>query len=361
MYDMPTKTSDKSSDLVSVLYSHSGGKINLARIKLISHFIKALCIVQTVNFEKLANTFDTQAKPESSLRRIQRFIASFDFNPNFIAKLIFNLLPQKDDLMLTIDRTNWKFGSFDINIFMLGVAYQGVAFPLLFSMLPKRGNSNCAERIALMERFIALFGSDCIEAVMADREFVGEDWLEYLNRKRIRYYIRIRNNFKVFVPHKNKQVKAWHLFNQKDVNQFIYYPKIVKIGGCYCYISGCRIKDDFLIIISFYKPGQAQEYYKQRWQIETCFKALKSSGFNMENTHLQDGERVRKLLLPVMIAFVWAYKVGIYRHQKIPILIKTHGRKAKSIFKYGLDCINNTMLNTKNQCDMNIFYFLSCT
>jgi hypothetical protein len=32
MYDMPTKTSNKSNDLVSVLQSHLGGKINLARI-----------------------------------------------------------------------------------------------------------------------------------------------------------------------------------------------------------------------------------------------------------------------------------------------------------------------------------------
>jgi hypothetical protein len=83
--------------------------------------------------------------------------------------------------------------------------------------------------------------------------------------------------------------------------------------------------------------------------METCFKALKSSGFDIENTHLQDGERVQKLLLLVMIAFVWVYKVGIYRHQKIPIIIKAHGRKAKSIFKYGLDYINNMLLNTKNQ------------
>jgi hypothetical protein len=64
MRDMPTKISGKSKDLVSVLQSHLGGKINLARIKLICHFIKALCIVQTVSFEKLANAFDTQAKPE---------------------------------------------------------------------------------------------------------------------------------------------------------------------------------------------------------------------------------------------------------------------------------------------------------
>jgi hypothetical protein len=90
---------------------------------------------------------------------------------------------------------------------MLGIACQRVAFPLLFSMLPKKGDSNCAERITLMEGFIALSGSDCIGAIMADREFAGEDWFEYLNRKQIRYYIRIRNNFKVFLPHKTSRIK----------------------------------------------------------------------------------------------------------------------------------------------------------
>jgi hypothetical protein len=229
----------------------------------------ALCKVQSVSFEKLANAFDTTSRMESSLRRIQRFIASSDLNPDFIVRLIFCLLPNKDKLMLTIDRTNWKFGSVDINIFMLGIAYQGVAFPLLFSMLQKRGNSNCGERIALVERFIRLFGAQCIEAIMADREFIGEKWLGYLNGNQIRYYIRIRNNFKVFVPHKNEQIKAWHLFNVPDMNQFLYYPKVVQIKRVYCYISGCRIKDDFLIIVSFNKPQAAQDSYGQRWQLNS--------------------------------------------------------------------------------------------
>ena len=36
-----------------------------------------------------------------------------------------------------------------------------------------------------------------IELVMADREFVGSEWLEYLNAMGIHYHIRIRENFKV--------------------------------------------------------------------------------------------------------------------------------------------------------------------
>jgi len=249
---------------------------------------------------------------------------------------------------------------------MLGVVYKGVAFPLLFTMLDKRGNSNSQERIDLINRFIALFGKYVIDSVVADREFVGEQWLEFLNRNNIRYYIRIRNNFKVFLPHKNKEIKASHLFTRFKTDEFVYYNKIVRINGQLCYLSGCKLNDrkgkqDFLIIVSFNKPEKAQEHYKQRWQIEMCFKAMKSSGFDIEKTHLQDIQRIEKLILLVMIAFVWCYKVGIYLHQINPIKIKKHGRKAKSIFKNGLSFIANCLLNSENQNDNNIFRFLSCT
>ncbi|MFN6083596.1 MAG: transposase, partial [Fluviicola sp.] len=64
--------------------------------------------------------------------------------------------------------------------------------------------------------------------------------------------------------------------------------------------------------ISFSNPVIAKECYKKRWQIETMFKALKSSGFNIEKTHLQAIERVEKVVALVFIAFVWCYKVGIH-------------------------------------------------
>ncbi|WP_445956000.1 IS4 family transposase [Yeosuana sp.] len=361
-----TNAVTKNSELTSVLNTHFRGKVNLARVKLISHIIIALCKVQTVTFEKLSNAFDSKTSSESSLRRIQRFIASYSLDSDLVARLVFNLLPKQDKLILSIDRTNWKFGQANINIFMLGIVHKGVAFPLLFTMLDKRGNSNSRERIDLVNRFIHLFGKEAIDSIVADREFVGEQWLGFLNRNSIRYYIRIRNNFKVFLPHKNKEIKASHLFNRFRVNEFVYYNKIVRINGQLCYLSGCKLnnrkgKQDFLIIVSFNKPEKAQQDYKQRWQIEMCFKAMKSSGFDIEKTHLQDIQRIEKLVLLVMLAFVWCYKVGIYLHKICPIQIKKHGRKAKSIFKYGLSFIANTLLNAENQHNTNIFKFLSCT
>ncbi len=90
----------------------------------------------------------------------------------------------------------------------------------------------------------------------------------------------------------------------------------------------------FLIVVSFNKPEQALEYYAKRWQIETLFRGLKSSGFNLEDTHVTSLDRLEKLVMLVMIAFVWCYKVGDYIDSEIkPISIMSHGSRAISVFK----------------------------
>jgi hypothetical protein len=349
-----TSPESKSSQLCEVLQENlkkNNSVVNKSRLKLISMVITALCKVQTVSFNKLAIAFDNSSKAESSLRRIQRFIAEFDLCMDTIARLIFGLLPEKTNLKLVIDRTNWKFGKQNINILMLGVAYKNIAFPLMFKMLDKRGNSNSLERINLIKRFIRLFGKNCIDCIMADREFVGEEWIKFLNKENLSYYIRIRNNFKVFLPRKNTSIPVNWLFLGLKHGEIRHYPRIVIINKEYCYISATMThnrnnKPELLIIISFNKNEQSILNYKERWQIETCFRAMKSSGFDIEKTHLQDIKRIEKLLCLVMIAFVWCYKVGDYIDRFIKeIKIKKHGHRAKSIFKYGLEHIANILLN----------------
>jgi hypothetical protein len=92
------------------------------------------------------------------------------------------------------------------------------------------------------------------------------------------------------------------------------------------------------------------------------FKALKSSGFNLEDIHLKDADRIAKLVSMVFIAFIWCYKVGIYLDACVkPITIKKHVYRVKSLFKYGLEYIASILLKPKNQLDINIYRFLSCS
>ncbi len=340
--------------------------MNLARIKFFGLFICALCKVQTVCFEKIAAGFDSPARVDSSLRRIQRFIAEYLLDTKLIARFVFTLLPHHPPYRLTMDRTNWKFGSSNINILVLAVVYQGVAFPLLYKMLPKFGNSSTQERITIMEEFIGLFGSDCIECLLADREFVGEEWLGYLNHRRIQYHIRIRENFRVDIPKNGHHVKASWMFNHVKINQYAFYQGIVKVNGQLCYLSASRIKNrqgtpELQIIVSFNKPEESQSLYKERWQIESAFKALKSSGFNIEDTHLTDLDRINKLLALVLFAFTWAYLAGIFLDSLRPIKIKKHGRKAKSLFKYGLTYLASVLYSNDLDKFSECCKFLSCT
>lgn len=362
-----SKVSNEDTALFSVLKEHFCGHLNKARIKLISMFVLSLVKVQTVNFNRPAVAFDSRSKSDSSLRRIQRFFASFKVDIDLVSKIIYALIPKDAKHGLTMDRTKWKIGEKNINILVIGIVYEGLAFPVLFKMMDKFGNSNCAERIGIMEKYDTLFGFETVDYLVADREFIGEDWLAYLNRKQIRYHIRIRDNFKIFKTRSGNPIKAGWLFSGLKLGQFRHHNKIVYINNAACYISASVIKSktgkpEFQFLISFNNPSESKECYKKRWQIETMFKALKSSGFNIENTHLQDLERIEKLVALVFVAFVWCYKVGIYVDQfEQKIKIKKHGHRAKSLFKYGLDYIANILLNPQNQSNVDVFKFLSCT
>lgn len=362
-----TKVSSKNNNLVDILSHHFEKDMHLSRIKFLSQMIIALCKVQTVCFEKLALGFESESQSSSSLRRIQRFMASYVLNTNLIANMIFKLLPHEPPYVLTMDRTNWKFGQTNINILVVGIVYQGLAFPLVYTFMPKRGNSSTQERIDLINRYIHLFGKHTIKELLGDREFVGEQWLEYLNKERICYHLRIRNNFWVVDPRKQKRIKVNHLFNRLSINESYSIRKIYYVNNQLCYLSASRVKNkkgkpELQVIISFSKPETAIESYKQRWQIETAFRALKSSGFNITDTHLTDIRRIEKLLAIVLIAFLWAYKTGIYIHRKIKkIRMLKHGNRAKSIVKYGLEYIANILLNPYKLDSVKIENVLSCT
>ena len=358
-----TKVEDKYSALITNLCTHFPW--HLARIKFLACIIIAISKLHTVCFERLAEGFDSDALVLSRLRRIQRFFASFHLDSDLIAHFLFGLLPHKTNLRLSIDRTNWQFGKTDINIFMLSVCHDGMALPLLWTMLDKRGNSNSCERITLMERFIRLFGKDCIHDLVADREFIGDKWFSYLQCERIAFHIRVRENLWFNKPNGERLKMNW-IAQGLRLNEVYHHPKLLYLDNALVYVSAIRLKgNEYLIIASFNNQEQSIENYRDRWQIETMFKAFKTNGFNLEDTHLQVLERIDKLVAIVSIAFVWAYKVGLQKHlYEKPIPIKKHGRKAYSIFKYGMSVINNVLLNAcnnqKHQIN-SVCILLSCT
>lgn len=111
------------------------------------------------------------------------------------------------------------------------------------------------------------------------------------------------------------------------------------------------------------RSDQLIDNYAQRWGIETLFGIFKSRGFNLEDTHLIDSERLSRLFALLAIALCWAYRTGQWLSEHKPLTIKKHGRKAKSIFRDGFDYLRRLLLNLEQyETDFcRSLRFLSCT
>lgn len=165
---------------------------NRARISFIVAFVLALMKVTTVNLTKVAKALGGTAKKQANYRRIQRCFAGLAFDYNAWAERALRLVPVETDFVISIDRTNWRFGRFEINILMAGLGYQGTAYPWVWRLLAKTGSSNTAERTALIERLLSVLPAALIKAVVADREFIGKQWLITLDAYRFTVFASVR-------------------------------------------------------------------------------------------------------------------------------------------------------------------------
>lgn len=335
------------NELSNILNQHFN--FHKARADCIAQIIRAMLTVKTVNFAHLATAFITHVKTESSYKRIQRFFRYFCFEPSSIASMILSLFHLKDKKwVLILDRTNWKLGGSDINILMLSIAYKGISLPLMWSCLSKRGNSNTTERINLIKRILLMIGPQHIECLLGDREFVGADWLAWLEEHGIHFLFRIRNNSLI-----EGAIPVNEFFKKLSPKRKVKNGKTV-LWGIHLYLSTrwSYKGDELVTLISNRKFQDPFQIYRMRWEIETFFGCLKTRGFCLEDTHLTHLKRIERLLSVLVIAFCWSYRVGEEKNLELPIKKKSHGRKAKSIFRYGFDELRGIFLNIQSQADL---------
>jgi hypothetical protein len=334
-----------------------------ARVKFVAAFMLALITVKTVNLTEIASVFAGKAKTASKYKRLQRFFRGFELPLKNISEWVVKMLGLTEPWTLSLDRTNWKFGALDINLLVLGIVYQGVAYPIVWFALEKAGNSSTEERVAILEIFLQFFGKERLGNLVADREFVGKVWLQWLREKQIPFQLRVRNNFQV-TNARGQFVPVFKLFRGR-VNQTIVLPQARRMWGDEWYFSGCYLgSGEYLILVSPTPTTDAVEQYGKRWGIETLFAALKTRGFCLEQTHITDPARLERLLALLALTFCVCHQLGEWQHQQKPLKLKKHGRAPVSLFRIGFDALRSTIatfgsFNVKTWQKM--LQVLSCT
>jgi len=309
------------------------------RVSFFGNLISSIIRSRSVNMQKVAENIEGEAKTESNYRRIQRLFKGQDIDFDMTARLLSSVLPDNEKWILSMDRTNWKLGQSNVNLLVLAVAYKGMAIPLMWKFLTKdeasegkRGNSNFKERQQLMEKFIELFGVKRIETLTADREFIGKEWFDWLNKENIPFVIRIRNN-SVINEDEFDSRSVDKLFNHVRKNEFCAFGQ-TELFDTKLHLGGIRASksDEALILVSNRSMDKKTiSTYRKRWEIETMFGALKSKGFNFEESKISEEKKVEKLMAFLSISFIWSILAGDSRLEKEPIANKKNETAAQTL------------------------------
>lgn len=335
-----TSTEQLNSIITKNFQLHKNNSVTIADLMI------GMWIARTVNLGQLAN-YSSRAgtmHKDHIYRGYQSLIHKFKLTQEQLATGILKMfgLLANCQILLALDRTNWKYGQEDINLLVLSVVVNGCGIPLFWVELDSKGNSDTEERKNVVNSFINAFGADKINYILADREFIGNEWFDYLSQKQIKFVIRIKANMLVeyngIVTHSAQLCK-----DANHANILTFDGKIDRVN---LRIQATRsTANELVIVVSNNLSCLALlELYLKRWAIECLFGNLKTKGFNFEDTHFIDKTRISNLTKLIVLAFAIALLLGVIRSINKPIIIKKHGYKQNSYFRYGFDFLITKLL-----------------
>lgn len=313
-------------------------------LNFLARFIFALLDKRTVNLARLGNILNASVTSQSNQRRASRFLARDSSWRDALTTWLLSFYP--DHVTLAVDRTEWKFGVTPINLLVVAVVHNGFAFPIIWQHLGKAGSSNSAEVTKLLEQLISSL-SDKTVLVLMDREFASHKLLAWLTHANWDFDLRLKRSARVSYRDHTHRVERFFADLTKGHGQWL--KRKVTVYGVKVFVVAFRPlkptedSDECVYVVTNRAPSAAVSFYRQRWTIENLFAALKTRGFNFEDSHITNADRLENLLGVLCLAAFWAVQLGELIAKCQPIKRKAHGRREVSVFRLGLDALERLM------------------
>lgn len=298
----------------------------------------------SVHLSLIVRKWPVEGKAPSLVNRLHRFLSNGRVSPEasyrpLAKRLIAAFGGQR--LRLVIDIT--KVG-FNHRALVIGLAYRKRTLPLAWSLhRGGRGNIAMARVVSLLETVHSLLPDDSDVLLSADSAFRPSDLLYWLREHQWHYVIRQRKESYIRYPDGDWfQIAQIPLQpGQRRVMGWVWLNKTNPFGLTWLMLHWDYEEDEPWILVSdINDPKQVVSLYRIRMWIEEMYGDMKGHGFDLESTHLRDGQRIERLMLGVCIAFVWLITLGSwvvkrgYRH-----LIDYKSRRDKSYFRLGWDWV----------------------
>jgi len=317
------------------------------RVETLGMIVVGMVSARTVNLSHLASERPGAVQLSSTYRRLQRFFQHVRPERDWAAPLVERLcgLRESNKWYLALDRTQWQVGGRDVNYLVLAAVTRRFRVPLMWTMIDGRGCSDTDQRIALMRRYLDLFGVGSIRFLLADREFVGREWMDFLSENNVPFAIRLRGDMRVTTDQGHELRLDAHLHRRGRGRTLTGWLGAGRDRGRHRLSFAAKpLKGgEWLVVATNVKPRAALDAYRKRWAIENLFGDTKTRGFNIEDTRLTDPAKLDLLMALVALAIAWAARTAKSHLGTRWPPRKAHGYLAQSWFRTGFDLVRSLL------------------
>lgn len=335
--------------LKALLSEHSTIYRNFGRSAAKNLWVLVGCLLKgrTTNLNRLKDYVSElldkpMTDPESHYKRLLRFFQSFA-RPDFVAAVLETAYTylQGQSRFLLLDGSSWQIGQRKVHFLTLSSLMEGVAVPIAWQELGHWGSSDQVQRQSFLEAVsqrLDLRG----QLLLADREYIGRQWLHYLQEKGIDFVIRLRMGD--YVPELRTATGwSWPVVVAHALSHRQPWAIEIQLKKRPMWVVLMRnpqpVADQPLLmwITSLSDAAFAAEAYRQRWQTECLFKHLKSNGFNLQEVNLKDPNRLNLMMAVVVLAYTLSLREGLRQPAKaVKRYVQGMTYRAVSVFRQGL-------------------------
>lgn len=318
-------------------------KGNVARhLNTLAMLIAGLIGSQKSHLPAIAKKVPTGAKPQSRVRRLERFLANEAIDTKtyylpYVEALLASLT--EGPLVLIIDGSE---AGRDCVLLSLNVVYQKRALPLCWiAVKGKKGHLPEQTHIQLVNTGADLLPAERTIVFWGDGEFDGVELLSTLEGLGWHYVCRTAKN--VVLTEAGERFAPTDLL--LEAGDRIELPEVGFTAAEYgpllvCIVWEGRWKEPLILVSNLEFLEEAYGWYKRRFRIETFFSDQKSRGFYLGHSHISDTAHLQRLLIGTCLAYLWMVCLGdwVVQSRRLPWIHRAD-RCDWSLFHIGLNWI----------------------
>lgn len=306
--------------LVSLFFKHELLKMHpgmrITQVIKLAHLIATMIQTRSPNLYKLAaNLPHTSKRRDTRYQWIWRFLHNRLVVPNlvmrpFARKILRRAARRGRRIVLIIDQSQAS-RLHRHEAVMVSVRVGGRALPLFWWVKRTAGGIGWREQREILKMVLGALPEGAKPPVlMGDRFYGSVEMIGWLEARGWGYRLRLKENLVVFEDGGEITLRECARIGEHELADVLLTRRQVRTNIGIIHEKG---HEEPWIIAMDCRPGKYKTLdYGMRWGIEAMFSDLKTRGFNVEESHLEDPDRLSRLLLVMALALYWAVSTGMH-------------------------------------------------